>query len=81
MKDRLLSLGAMARRLGVTTKWLREQAEQGKLPHLKADDRYLFEPDTVCSLLIEQAKINGLENPDIKDLLRTKHSEHRPIVA
>jgi len=75
MENRLLSLGAMARRLGVTTKWLREQAEQGKLPHLKADERYLFEPDTVCSLLIEQAKTNGLENPGIKKLFRGEHAK------
>ena len=38
----LLTLARMARRLGVTQRWLREQAEAGKVPCLKAGKRYLF---------------------------------------
>ena len=34
--DDLLALARMARRLGVTQAWLREQAETGMVPHLKA---------------------------------------------
>ena len=55
-KEILLSLGAMARRLGVTTKWLRTEAEAGRLPHLKAGERYLFEANTVVSILTKRAK-------------------------
>ena len=55
-KEILLSLGAMARQLGVTTRWLREEAEAGKLPHLKAGERYLFEVNTVVSILVQRAK-------------------------
>ncbi|TWU06880.1 hypothetical protein CA54_52820 [Symmachiella macrocystis] len=38
----LLSLARMARRLGVTQDWLREQADAGKVPCLLAGKRYLF---------------------------------------
>lgn len=41
----LLSLRRMAARLGVPAKWLREQAEGGKVPGLRAGDRWLFVPD------------------------------------
>ncbi len=41
----LLPLRPMAARLGVPSKWLREQAEAGKVPGLKAGNRWLFCPD------------------------------------
>jgi hypothetical protein len=52
----LLTLGAMARKLGVTSKWLRTEADAGNLPNIKADERYLFEPKTVVSILVERAR-------------------------
>jgi len=45
----------MARRLHVTTKWLRQEAETGRIPHLLAGDRLLFVPDVVMAVLIERA--------------------------
>ena len=56
-EKRLLPLGAMARRLHVTTKWLRGEAEAGRLPHLKAGDRFLFVGDAVEKILYERAKL------------------------
>lgn len=38
----LLSLGRMARRLGVTQQWLRDEADAGRVPCLKAGKRHLF---------------------------------------
>jgi excisionase family DNA binding protein len=38
----LLSLSRLARRLGVTQQWLRQQADSGTIPCLKAGKRYLF---------------------------------------
>ena len=58
-KPKLLPLGSMARQLGVTAKWLRAEAEAGKLPHLKAGERILFELNTVKTLLVERAKLEG----------------------
>lgn len=53
--DDLLVLSRMARRLGVTQHWLREQADTGKVPHLKAGTRYLFNPHAVQTALAEVA--------------------------
>ena len=43
----LLPLRRMAARLGVPSKWLRERAEAGDVPGLRAGDRWLFRPDVV----------------------------------
>ncbi len=51
----LMSLGRMARRLGVTQQWLRDQADSGKVPCLKADKQYLFNPAAVQETLSERA--------------------------
>ena len=40
----LLTLRRMAARMGVPSKWLREQAEIGKVPGLRAGNRWLFVP-------------------------------------
>ena len=54
----VLSLGRMARRLGVTQCWLREQAEAGTVPSLRAGRRYLFNPVAVQeSLAVQAAKL------------------------
>ena len=51
-----LNLARLARRLGVTQQWLREQADAGHLPCIKAGNRYLFDPEAVDAVLKEQAK-------------------------
>lgn len=51
----LLPLNRMARRLRVTMDWLRSEAEAGRVPCLKADRRYLFNPDAVERTLAERA--------------------------
>ena len=47
----LLSLSRMARRLGVTRQWLRDEADAGRIPSLKAGSRYLFNPVAVQEAL------------------------------
>ena len=51
----LLPVGPMARRLRVTVGWLRGEADAGRVPCLKAGDRYLFAPDAVVKVLAERA--------------------------
>ena len=51
----LLSLARMARRLGVTQQWLRDQADTGQIPCLKAGNRYLFNPVAAQEALAEKA--------------------------
>jgi hypothetical protein len=43
-KPELLTLRPMAARLGVPAKWLRERAEAGDVPGLRAGNRWLFAP-------------------------------------
>jgi len=56
--DVLLSLVRMARRLGVTQAWLREQAEAGNVPSIKAGKRYLFNAEAVEQTLARAAAQN-----------------------
>lgn len=51
----LLSLARMARRLGVTQDWLRDQADAGNVPCLRAGKRYLFNAVAVQEALAVQA--------------------------
>lgn len=53
---RLLTDEAMARRLRVRPSWLRSEAEAGHIPHVRAEDRYLFDPMAVERVLIERAQ-------------------------
>lgn len=52
----LLPLTAMARRLRVPAKWLRAEAEAGRISHLKAGRALLFDPETVAAILRERAQ-------------------------
>jgi hypothetical protein len=45
----------MARTLRVNVRWLRSEAEAGRLPAVKAERRYLFNPDAVFRVLAERA--------------------------
>ena len=47
----LLSLSRMAARAKVPRKWLQEQAEAHKIPHLKAGTKLLFNPVAVLESL------------------------------
>lgn len=51
----LLSLGRMARRLGVTRQWLRDAAEAGHVPCLRAGTRYLFSAAAVIEAVAAMA--------------------------
>lgn len=53
----LLPLSQMARSLRVTVAWLRSEADQGRVPCLRAGKRYLFAPAAVAQVLAERAAI------------------------
>lgn len=56
-QTQLLPTGPMARRLRVPIRWLRSEAEAGRLPHLKAGaTTILFDPEIVEKLLLERAR-------------------------
>lgn len=60
-KSPLITDAKLAARLGIKTAWLRSEADAGRLPHLKAGDRYLFDPHIIEQLLLERAR--GQESP------------------
>lgn len=55
-RPRLLPTGPMARRLRVPVRWLRAEAEAGRIPHVKAETVFLFDPETVERVLLERAQ-------------------------
>ena len=52
---RLTPLSVLARRLRVPTRWLRAEAESGRLPAVRAENQYLFDAATVERILLERA--------------------------
>ena len=56
---KLLTAGPMARRLRVPVRWLRAEAEAGRLPHVKAESVYLFDPAAVEAALLARAREGG----------------------
>lgn len=53
--QRLVALDSMARHLRVPARWLRAEAEAGRVPHLNADGRFLFNLEAVERVLLERA--------------------------
>lgn len=51
----VLSLARMARRADVSPRWLRAEAEAGRVPCLRADAKLLFNPDAVLRILADRA--------------------------
>jgi hypothetical protein len=49
-------VGPMARLQRVPVRWLRGEAEAGRVPCLKADRAILFDPDAVEQVLLERAR-------------------------
>ena len=56
----LLPLRRAAKRAGVPVKWLKEQAEAGIVPCLRAGNRWLFLPDAVAESIERMAKASIL---------------------
>ncbi len=58
-EPKLIPLFALAQRLYVPAKWLRQEAEAGKIPHLKAGSKILFNPCIVEKILLQRASKGG----------------------
>ena len=52
----LLPAGVLARRLGVTARWLLDEHAAGRLPGVRTDRTVLFEPDVVENALLARAR-------------------------
>jgi hypothetical protein len=55
-KPRLITIRIMAARLRVSAKWLRQEAEAGRIPCLPAGTAILVDPDAVEAALAERAR-------------------------
>ena len=51
-----LPLAACARLLCVPVRWLRAEAESGRLPCVRADTTFLFDYELISKLLLERAR-------------------------
>jgi hypothetical protein len=56
MDTELLPLARAARRIGVPIRWLRAEAEAGRVPCLRAGARYLFDLGALTATLAERAR-------------------------
>lgn len=83
-ENNLIKTGAMARRIGVPVKWLKDEAEAGTIPSLKAGKIFLFNPAVVESILMERANRRdeieswikaGLPNNDLWRISMTKEPD------
>jgi hypothetical protein len=63
--DELLTIGPMARRVGVTVGWLRDEADAGRVPCLRAGERRLFNPEAVRRVLAERAALPASVSAEI----------------
>jgi hypothetical protein len=61
MAPEILTLRAMAKRLGVSVRWLREEANAGRVPSLPAGKQMLFNPLAVVESLAIAASNENLE--------------------
>ena len=55
-KKLFVSLSTMATRCGVSESWLRAEALAGRIPHLIANRRLLFNPQQVEAALVRRAE-------------------------
>lgn len=54
--NRILPLNYVARALRVPVRWLREEAQAGRIPCLRAGDRYLANVEEVEAALLERVR-------------------------
>ena len=53
--DQLLSLPRMARKVGVTQRWLKQESDAGRLPHVNAEGRYLYSCKAITKAILLEA--------------------------
>ena len=65
---KLVSLRELARALLVPASRLKDEADSGRLPHLRAGSQYLFDLETVRDALLDRAKSEGLTHREAGEL-------------
>jgi hypothetical protein len=62
--SQIVSIYRMARALRVPAEWLADEARSGRLPHVNACGRLLFNPVAVEKALAERAMTEGLRESE-----------------
>jgi len=55
VEHRVVPIGVMARLLHVPSRWLRAEVEAGRIPALRAGDRFVLRPDVVMQIVAKRA--------------------------
>lgn len=53
--DHIVALDVLAKRLGISQRWLRKETDAGRIPFLKAGARRLYNIDAVAQSLAKRA--------------------------
>lgn len=53
--DHIVALDVLAKRLGISQRWLRKETDAGRIPFLKAGARRLYNIEAVAQSLAERA--------------------------
>lgn len=62
MNDKtFIPVSRMAHALGVSERWLRDEAEAGRVPHIRVGRRLMFNEQLVEQALLERAQANARE--------------------
>jgi hypothetical protein len=70
-----------ATRIGVSAAWLRAEAEAGRIPHLRAGRRMLFDVDAVVRTLRERAQAAAISTARTDESLYSPHGSRDPGAA
>jgi hypothetical protein len=55
----VLPLNRAARKLGVPANWLKAEADAGRVPHLRAGAKYVFELSAAAEAIAQQIRANA----------------------
>lgn len=67
IKSGLVTLPELARRWRVPVAWLRREADEGRLPHVRAGSQRLFDAATVERLLADRATGAKVAPGEVRD--------------
>jgi hypothetical protein len=65
--SRLLPLNVVARRLRVPVRWLRVEADAGRIPSLRAHNQFLCDFEAVETALLERARRHATKTEGSRD--------------
>jgi hypothetical protein len=61
------TLHAVSRALGLPAQWLREEANSGRIPCLRAGDRFLFDLELVRKIVNDRARNGERQHSESSD--------------